>query len=617
MQRVLLCQFIDTGAVNVTHSATTPTRVAQCGSSHPTVFHVEKYFRQVFTKYLLSLSCLYALRGSSVKVPLDTMYSSLVHEYTRHQMWETIRRDAEALQQQLMCAEHKFDTMKKILQAIYKQHGLPPLTHSLVLADIKRKSNKKYVMDNHNNGSFMNAIHMESNDECVSECVSEEEEEEEDKKCVLGEDDEGYECDEDIVDVNEYVSECVSEEDYEHVGGAITKCLVEAAAVAEQAQAKCSVELTHRRSCRVEGTLEALHTAYDRRTALLLYIINNPISRISSLTRSFVTTFNDVVPVMLSPSKPRDHTRHSTTSPLMSRSPTVTTPSSPTRTSTATTTLDHRSTAVTSTPTSWISRWMSKDPTTTPTTVTPKSDTTHTHTHSHTISRWISIAAPVVSKPEKPRFPLVSSEVVLFYCSCWQSYSMQNDSTGAGGYLYLTEHYIGLVCRSVVGLTKRKELFSLCHLRDVSIWKASSATSSAARGARSSSNVSGECTTVRVPQEHSHSHSEDVDVDTPLSGTTGGILATLATATGLSFLTSGCKLSFEITPRIDDASECVSECVSEGVSESMTIDVFIIPCSGVSVDKLRTLLLEARDCLHPACVHRRSIAQEVQQAMGE
>jgi hypothetical protein len=49
----------------------------------------------------------------------------------------------------------------------------------------------------------------------------------------------------------------------------------------------------------------------------------------------------------------------------------------------------------------------------------------------------------------------------------------------------------------------------------------------------------------------------------------------------------------------------------------MTIDVFIIPCSGVSVDKLRTLLLEARDCLHPACVHRRSIAQEVQQAMGE
>lgn len=216
------------------------------------------------------------------------------------------------------------------------------------------------------------------------------------------------------------------------------------------------------------------------------------------------------------------------------------------------------------------------------------------------ISRWMTNASP---PPGSLGYPSLANEVVLFYCSCWQSYSMQNDSTGAGGFLYLTENYIGLVCRSVVGLTKRKELFSLQHLKDVSMWKSTSKSPTRATSSEQSSTGS-----VDV--------SKETDTSSPASGTTGGILASLASATGLSFLTSGCKLSFEVSPKFGHSSEEASAGRDDGSSdggESMVVDVFVIP--GVPVEKLRTLLLEARNTLHPDCPHRLSIAEEVKQAM--
>jgi hypothetical protein len=190
----------------------------------------------------------------------------------------------------------------------------------------------------------------------------------------------------------------------------------------------------------------------------------------------------------------------------------------------------------------------------------------------------------------KTRFPALSNEVVLFYCSCWQSYSMQNDSAGAGGFLYLTENYVGLVCRSVLGLTKRKELFLLHHLTDVADWKSSSSSSSSSQEGHGGSRHACGDGVGRAAGSSSSSSSPGG----------GGILASLASATGLSYLTSGCKLSFEVTPQLRRSSGGSGGGRSEGAPgagtsalDTLCIDVFIIP--GVPVDRLRTLLLGARD----------------------
>ena len=94
------------------------------------------------------------------------------------------------------------------------------------------------------------------------------------------------------------------------------------------------------------------------------------------------------------------------------------------------------------------------------------------------------------------------------------------------------------------------------------------------------------------------------------------MLASLAAATGLTYLTSGCKLSFHITPSLSpsSSSSATAPRAAAGTDnpsrtytslddnnnddeddESLRIDVFVIP--GVPAEKLQTLLLEARDSL--------------------
>ena len=149
LQRVLLCQFIDTSASgasttsSTTSTSTTRPQLIDPPSSAPTVHHVEKYFRQIFTKYLLSLGCLHALPGSAVRLPLDNSFCTLLQEHYRQDMWRQIHDDSVILQQQLLHEEHIFELLRSALQPIYKQHGLPPLKDLSVLAALTKQRNRK------------------------------------------------------------------------------------------------------------------------------------------------------------------------------------------------------------------------------------------------------------------------------------------------------------------------------------------------------------------------------------------------------------------------------------------------------------------------------------------
>ena len=545
MKRVLLCQFVD-------NSDTMEKEVRKCSSLNnfmiPSVFQVEKCFRQIFTKYLLSLSCLHALRGSAFNVSFDATYLSQIESYFRKEMWNKVHRGAEEVQVQLVNEEEKFNMMRSILTPIYKQHGLPPLTDLTVLTTLKKRSRQRRYPPCNSKSFTSIAVDIEmekkSDDNCDTKSTSSNE----------------------LCSVHHMESLEEDEGDYEYEGGAMEKCLKEESVITSRIRDKCDEEFADRMNCRNEGTVEAFQSIVDRRTALLLYILNNPISFVSSLTRSFVTAFDGVIPISISNSASSTSSASHNDMSYSLRCP----PSSREK--------DKKSTNGTS---SWISRWMVKDHS-----PTPDAQTGSSNADSLGISRWIgrerSTPSPSADR-FKSKFPLVSSEVVLFYCSCWQSYSMQRDSTGAGGFLYLTEHYIGLVCRTVVGLNKRKELFLLNHLRDVTPWSGGYVDDNSDRTVIDEEN---EIEVVRRKKKQSPSKS-------------GGFLSSLASATGLSHLTSGCKLSFEITQDISNNhikdSEYRYDSFQAG-DESLSVDVYIIP--GIPVAKLELLLMEAKRSLH-------------------
>ena len=529
MQRVLVCQFVEISNKNnkkieqhlissrpSSYQSTTATRNCL------TVFQVEKTFRQIFTKYLLSLSCLYALRGSSVQLPLDETFTTLLRDHLRGIMWEEFHKDSELYQQQLQQEEEKFHTLKTILTTIYDQHGIPRLTTSCLTpfqTNIKKLSRR--------------------DGPCPVKMLS----------C---QDVDDVENEENITD-DEHKDD---DEDYDHVGGAVSKILTEVSNITRKYQQECDQELVDRLRCRQEGTNEMLKNMYDRRVTLFLHIINNSQARSSKLTKSFINVFQDVVPVIISPAKMMNKT---------TRSSPRTTPSPPTimnsRTSPSTS-------PVPSSSTSWISRWITKEP------------PIKTTEQNFTISRWMGVGNNQQDQHHHDHqqqhnicpYPIIKNEVVLFSCSCWQSYSMQNDSAGAGGLLYVTEHYIGLVGRAVLGLSKRKELFFLKHLKNVSMWKSSTTSSTTS------------CSDVVV----------DDDDDKK-----GGILQTLAAATGLSYMTTGCKLTFEITPEglDDEQQQQEDDQEKEGhVPELLSVDVFVIPA--IQAETLQLLLMEAKYALH-------------------
>lgn len=76
--------------------------------------------QRVFTKYMLSLSCLYSLKGSAVSIPLDAHYISLVQGLLRDNMWASIRKEGEDMQGHIALVEEKYESMRATLASIYK-----------------------------------------------------------------------------------------------------------------------------------------------------------------------------------------------------------------------------------------------------------------------------------------------------------------------------------------------------------------------------------------------------------------------------------------------------------------------------------------------------------------
>ena len=103
--------------------------------------------QRVFSKYSLSLSCLYALKGSAVSVPLDPHYISMVHGFLRDNMWASIRKEGEDMQQHIALMEEKFETMKVTLSSIYKSVCVFCVFSWCVCVVLKIADTVKYVFD--------------------------------------------------------------------------------------------------------------------------------------------------------------------------------------------------------------------------------------------------------------------------------------------------------------------------------------------------------------------------------------------------------------------------------------------------------------------------------------
>jgi hypothetical protein len=76
--------------------------------------------QRVFTHHRLTLSCLYELFGSSVKLPFDRQYVGHLHGFYREKMWSMVGSGSNEMQSHIARVESRFESIKTTLGPIYK-----------------------------------------------------------------------------------------------------------------------------------------------------------------------------------------------------------------------------------------------------------------------------------------------------------------------------------------------------------------------------------------------------------------------------------------------------------------------------------------------------------------
>mmetsp|Transcript_23871 Transcript_23871/g.35021 ORF Transcript_23871/g.35021 Transcript_23871/m.35021 type:complete len:876 (+) Transcript_23871:38-2665(+) len=541
------------------------TRFSPVATEAPPPAHIISVFQRVFTRYLLSLSCLYSLKGSAVTIPLDPHYISLVEGLLRDLMWASIRKGADEMQAHIAGVEERCEAMKTTLASIYKQHGVPlpskgdPLpTHPSLSTDIPPPDVEVFasvsnvqLKDSHiqtpSPQLLSNDIGMEPplfHDDSDIEATS-----------SMGDSD-GIDIDGEVDIDAAITSGRRGQKDFEFIGGGIGRCLLEMEDISNMYQKRCDEELTDRLSCRNEVTVETVQNICNRRRALLVHLLHSPQAKASALSRSFHTTFAGVLPVGTmgtAISRHSDKQQESVVS--SSSSPRATNDSGAGGQG------------------SWFSGWFGgKKASVSGVSTPPESSKGESAAIEELPSQDSTINKTEVKTKDliaevNLNSPALSEEIVLYYCACLVCYSPA-DVVGMPGFLYLTGNWIGVASRGVMGGTRRRELYPLKDLESASLC-------GPAKGA--------EADKTETPTKNAPSREA---VASPSTTHTPGrsVLSTLQQSLGMSYLSTGCKLIFQVKSLPE--TECTEN----------TIEIRFTPAL-VDADKVRAILLEARDML--------------------